>query len=79
VLLVLAGEAALLEGVELAIAHVLNRVERLAALFKSRGRHVVSLVVALLQFRESALIDTFDEFGLDWHLRVLVEHLVAGE
>ena len=87
VLLVLHGKAVLLERIKLAAAHMLDRVERLAALLHRRRRGVVvyicvccvALSGCLLQLCERALINTFDELSLDWHIWVLVQHFVTSK
>lgn len=86
-LLVLHREAVLLERIQLVTANMLNRVERLAALLHRRRRGVVvsiwvcsvALSGCLLQLCERALINTFDELRLDWHIWVLVQHFVTSK
>ena len=86
-LLVLHREAILLEWVQLAVARVLNSVQRLASLLHRGRRYViacicvciVALSAALLQLRESTLVDALDELSLDWHIRILMQHLITRE
>ena len=87
VLLVLHREAVLLEWVQLAVARVLNSVQRLASLLHRGRRHViagirvciVALSAALLQLCESTLVDALDELSLDWHIWILMQHLITPE
>ena len=36
-------------------------------------------VCTLLHLCEGALVDTFDKFGLYWHIRVLVKNFIIGK